>query len=156
MKYLCLCAAIIFPGFAHAGLTDVAPMSACNYLAGIGLKTTTYTRQADGSFRCTSPHINIGAVNNITYYVVGSEQTATALTLAIEVDSPAEATAIHRRLKDVATTLAQKLGIVLPAALLEDISTGRDSRIAVDRRNVSVIRTPSSNGSGYAIKVVFD
>jgi hypothetical protein len=146
----------------NADVADVTPNAACNYLATIGLRTTTYRQQADGSFRCITPHIDIGtiagtngALNNIVYYAVGQEQAIDSLQLVISVNNPNEATAIHRRLKDVANALAKKLSAVLPAAIEQSIAVGSNANSVIDKRAVAVVRTNRSADNGYEVKVIF-
>jgi hypothetical protein len=146
----------------NADVTDVTPTAACNYLATIGLRTTTYRQQADGSYRCSSPHIEIGtvagndgALNNIAYHVVGQERSIDSLQLVISVSNPNQATAIHRRLKDVANVLAEKLRVVLPAAVQENIGVGSNAKTFVDKRAVAVVHKDRST-AGYEVKVIFE
>lgn len=156
MKHIHLCAAVLCAGLAHAEVADIAPAAACNYLAHIGLRTTTYMRQAGGEYQCVSPHVNIGMVNNIAYLVTGSEHATREIRLVIEVDQPDEAAAIHRRLKDVANALAAKLGLELPDPILQGITTGHGARAAVASRNISVIRTDRPAARGYELRVSFE
>jgi hypothetical protein len=155
MRYLLAFAAFFIAATARADIANVVPATACNYLAGSGLRTTTYARQADGGYRCASPSINIGMVNHITYHVAGSEMAPRAIGLTIVVDAPAEAAAIHRRLKDVAGTLAQKLGCTLPDTIAQAVAEGRNAQASAGQRRISVVRTTTS-GSGYTLDVVFD
>lgn len=147
---------------SHAAIAGALPAVACNYLTAIGLPTTTYRQQADGGYRCTSPHIDIGTVpgkagrmNNIAYAVAGSAQAIDSLQLTIEVDNPDQAAAIHRRLKDVANTLARKLGVELSGRIEQAIATGRNDKDTAGPRTVSVVRTDRAAGA-YEVTVRFE
>lgn len=146
---------------AHADIAQMKPGQACNYLAGTGLPTTTYRQQADGSYRCASPHIDIGTLpgksgrlNNIAYAVAGGAQSVAALRLTIDVDNPEQAAAIHRRLKDVANILAGKLRVELPAPIQDAIANGANASASVGAYTASVQRSDRAAG-GYAIEVSF-
>lgn len=147
---------------ASAQLAATKPGQACNYLTGAGLPTTTYRQQADGIYRCASPHIAIGTVpgrsgrlNDIAYAAEGGAQSIAALRLSIDVDNPEQAAAIHRRLKDVANMLARKLRVDLPASIQDAIASGADARVVIDNWTVSVRRADRATG-GYAVAVVFE
>jgi hypothetical protein len=148
-------AALSCSASTQAEIVDVAPATACNYLAGSGLRTTTYTRQAEGGYRCVSPRINIGMVNNIAYHVAGDEKVPRTIGLTIVVDAPAEAAAVHRRLKDVAGMLARKLDCDLPATIVQAVTEGRGAQASAGKRRISVIRTTTS-ASGYTLDVLFE
>lgn len=152
---LILIAAMTGCSFAQADLSDVAPAAACRFLSGTGLPTTLYAKQSDGGFRCISPQINIGHENYLTYQVDGSETATHAIGLKIAVEAPAEAAAIHRRLKDVAVVLAQKLGSALPDTIAQAIAEGRAVKATADRRSIAVIRTALA-GDRYTLNVVFE
>lgn len=147
---------------SHAAIADAMPAAACNYLTGIGLPTTTYRQQADGSYRCTSPHIDIGTapgksgrMNNIAYAVAGGAQVIDSLQLIIDVANPDQAAAIHRRLKDVANTLARKLNIELSSKIEQAIAGGKNDKDTIGPRAISVIRTDRSAGA-YEVRVLFE
>jgi hypothetical protein len=162
MKYRYLFTTLLLAGAVHAEITGVSAAQACNYLTGTGLPTTTYRQQSDGDYRCSSPHIDIGTMpgksgrlNNIAYTVSGGQQSIEALQLTIDVDNPEQATAIHRRLKDVANILARKLGTELSGALQGAIAAGSTFESKEGKYRVSVTRTDRSSG-GYETKVSFE
>ena len=145
-----------------ADISDIEPASACNYLATAGLRTTTYRQQADGSYQCISPHVDIGTnpgsdrtVNNIVYAAVGTIKSTDRIQLIISVDNPNEAKAIHRRLKDLCNVLAEKLHIELPTALQDAIAIGNNAKAQVEKRSVAVLRKDRPDHS-YEVKVIFD
>lgn len=162
MRYRLPLAAFFIAAVAQADIASVIPATACNYLASNGLPTTTYRQQADGSYRCGSPHIDIGTVpgksgrmNNIAYTVTGRTQAIDALQLTIDVDNPDQAAAIHRRLKDVAKALAHKLDAELSSAVEEAIASGSTIKDVSGKHTISVVRTDRPTG-GYEIKVIFE
>ncbi|HSB95464.1 MAG TPA: hypothetical protein VLC91_03395 [Spongiibacteraceae bacterium] len=147
----------------NADLSDLSPASACNYLATIGLRTTTYRQQADGNYQCITPHVDIGtatgqngALNNIVYYVIGKEKSIDTIQLVIDVSNPNESVAIHRRLKDVSNFLAEKLHTELPKPIQEAIAVGRDAKAVVNKRAVSVQRSNRAANNAYSVQVVFE
>lgn len=163
LAVLALAPATILPvTLAQAAIAGTPPATACNYLVGSGLPTTTYRQQADGGYRCTSPHIDIGTVpgkagrmNNIAYAVAGNAQAIESLQLTIEVDNPDQAAAIHRRLKDLANTLARKLGVELPGRIEQAIAVAKNDKDSVGPRVISAVRTDRPTGA-YEMKVVFE
>jgi hypothetical protein len=162
MKYRYLSATALLASLAHASIDGAAPASACNYLTGSGLPTTTYRQQADGSYRCSSPAIDIGTVpgrtgriNNIAYAVAGSAQSIAAIQLTIEVDNPEQAPAIHRRLKDLAKVLARKLGAELSSPVEEAIANGNAAKDVLGKHTAAVVRSERASG-GYDVKVIFE
>jgi hypothetical protein len=162
MRYLKPIVLSCLASLAQAEIAGVPPAQACNYLAGTGLPTTTYRQQADGSYRCASPHIDIGTVpgmagrlNNIAYAAGGTAQAIATLQLTIDVDNPDQAAAIHRRLKDVANILARKLGQELPDVIQAAIGAGSAATAAIGKQHVAVARSDRAAG-GYAVTVTIE
>jgi hypothetical protein len=94
-------------------------------------------------------------MNNITYAAAGNAQAIESLQLIIEVDNPDQAAAIHRRLKDLANTLARKLGVELPGRIEQAIAAAKNDKDTIGPRAISAIRTDRSTGA-YEMKVVFE
>jgi hypothetical protein len=162
MKLRFLIVTALLASFAHAEVAGVSPASACNYLTGNGLPTTTYRQQADGTYRCSSPPVDIGTIpgrrgrlNNIAYAVAGSAESIAVIQLVIDVDNPEQAPAIHRRLKDVAKVLAHKLGLELSVPVEEAIASGSTIKGIAGKYTASVVRTDRFAG-GYEVKVMFE
>jgi hypothetical protein len=162
MSSLLIFSAWLLAAACHANTSDIEPAAACNYLAAAGLRTTTYRQQADGSYLCISPHVDVGtnpgsngALNNIAYSVVGTTKSVDRIQLAISVNNPNEAKAIHRRLKDLCNVLSEKLHDELPIALQEAIATGSNAKTLIEKHNVAVLRKDFPDKS-YAVQVIFD
>jgi len=162
MPSLLIISAWLLAVACHANTSDIEPTTACNYLAAAGLRTTTYRQQADGSYQCISPHVDVGtnpgsngALNNIAYSVIGTTTSIDHIQLAIDVNNPSEAKAIHRRLKDLSNVLAGKLHSDLPTALQDAIATGNNIKAQIEKRGIAVLRKDRPDKS-YEVKVIFD
>ena len=150
-------------GDAIAGIKEIKPSTACEYLANIGLSTRGWKNYYDNVCGCSSPYKELGSSgpawapalkNNLAYYVEGTATTVRELKLVINVNYRAEAKKAHAQLLKAAEVLVMKsLNQPLPANIRDTIIKGKNVSSKISDATVEIVHDDWPTGKGYSIKV---
>lgn len=138
-----------------------APVTACSLLADLpGMRAGDYKKNVSlpKQYFCYSPYKSIGngwsLENNLAYYVVGNQNTATALKLVLNVDM--QAAQVGGTVLSVASDLLTKraLGSRLSDDVIQSLLHGRTGKWDAGENEILVTREDWQNGRGYELKFI--
>lgn len=137
------------------------PATACALLADIpGMRTGAYKNNLaqPKQYFCFSPYKPIGSgwslENNLAYYVVGIQDTATELKLVLNVDM--KAAQVGGTVLSVASDLLTKraLGSRLSDEVLHALLAGETGKWDAGENEILITREDWPNGRGYELKFI--
>lgn len=146
---------------APVGKRRWEPQDACQYLSHT-LPTRRYNDAVgDGIYICASEYQDIGTrtsdrmANNLSYYVIGTQNHARKLKLLLNYNNPKQAASGTTALITAAKELAiAATGKSLPKTIESKLKTGKAGETTIDGIRHAVYRQNWPRGNGYEVRYV--